>query len=59
VSRFTLLPGFSIAAGLSAGIILYPFTKVVSGRANEVSLVTWILAVIFLARYVFTTWRFG
>jgi AGZA family xanthine/uracil permease-like MFS transporter len=51
--------GFSIAAGLSAGMILYPFTKVVGGRANEISLVTWILAIIFLARYIFTTMRFG
>ncbi|MEG3438259.1 NCS2 family permease [Pannus brasiliensis CCIBt3594] len=56
---FFIPMGFSIAAGLSMGIILYPFTKLVSGRANEVSLVTWILAAIFLARYVFMTLRFG
>jgi AGZA family xanthine/uracil permease-like MFS transporter len=56
---FFIPMGFSIAAGLSAGIILYPFTKVVSGRGKEVSLVTWILAVIFVARYIFTTIRFG
>jgi adenine/guanine/hypoxanthine permease len=51
--------GFSIAEGLSAGIILYPFTKVVSGRAKEVPTVTWILAVIFIARFIFTAIRFG
>jgi adenine/guanine/hypoxanthine permease len=56
---FFIPMGFSIAAGLSMGIVLYPFTKVVSGRGREVSLVTWILAAIFLARYVFTTLRFG
>jgi adenine/guanine/hypoxanthine permease len=59
VTVFFIPLGFSIAAGLSAGIILYPFTKVVSGRAKEVSLVTWILAIIFIARFIFTTIRFG
>jgi AGZA family xanthine/uracil permease-like MFS transporter len=51
--------GFSIAEGLAAGIILYPFTKIVSSRATEVPTVTWILAVIFIARFIFTTMRFG
>ncbi|MGD1860260.1 MAG: NCS2 family permease [Leptolyngbyaceae cyanobacterium] len=51
--------GFSIAAGLSVGLILYPFTKMVSGRTKEVSLITWILAGIFVLRFVFTTLRFG
>ena len=51
--------GFSIAEGLSAGLILYPFTKLVSGRGREVPLVTWILAAVFILRFVFTTMRFG
>ncbi len=51
--------GFSIAAGLSAGLILYPFVKLVKGQLHEVPLVTWILAVLFIARFVFTTLRFG
>ena len=51
--------GFSIAEGLSAGLILYPIAKLFSGRAREVSLVTWILAGIFVARFIFTTLRFG
>jgi adenine/guanine/hypoxanthine permease len=50
--------GFSIAAGLSAGLILYPFAKLVKGRADEVPLITWILAAIFIARFIFTTLRF-
>lgn len=50
--------GFSIAAGLSVGLILYPFAKLVKGRASEVSVVTWILAGIFIARFVFETLRF-
>lgn len=59
VTIFFIPLGFSIAAGLSAGFILYPFTKVISGRSSEVSVITWILAGIFLARFVFTTMRFG
>ncbi|ELS04061.1 permease [Xenococcus sp. PCC 7305] len=51
--------GFSIAEGLSAGLILYPITKLFSGRTKEVPIVTWILAVIFVLRFVFTTLRFG
>jgi AGZA family xanthine/uracil permease-like MFS transporter len=50
--------GFSIAAGLSAGLIFYPVVKLAKGRANEVSLVTWILALIFIVRFIFTTLRF-
>jgi AGZA family xanthine/uracil permease-like MFS transporter len=51
--------GFSIAAGLSAGLIAYPLLKTFKGRASEVPLVTWILAAIFVARFVFMTIRFG
>jgi len=55
-----LIPlGFSIAAGLSAGMVFYPFCKLAAGRAREVSIATWILGIIFLVRYVFTTIRFG
>ncbi|PSF31423.1 guanine permease [Aphanothece hegewaldii CCALA 016] len=59
VTIFLIPLGFSIAAGLSAGLILYPFVKIVQGRGKEISLATWILAAIFLARYIFTTMRFG
>ncbi len=59
VTIFFIPMGFSIAAGLSAGLIMYPFAKTFSGRASEVPLITWILAIIFIARFVFTTVRFG
>ncbi|MEM9976704.1 MAG: NCS2 family permease [Cyanobacteria bacterium P01_D01_bin.2] len=59
VTIFFIPLGFSIAAGLSAGLILYPFTKAVSGRAREVSVITWVLAIVFVIRFVFTTLRFG
>ncbi|MGF1567867.1 MAG: NCS2 family permease [Nodosilinea sp.] len=59
LTMFFIPLGFSIAAGLAVGMIVYPFTKVVSGRSHEIPTVTWILAAIFIAREVFTTVRFG
>ena len=51
--------GYSIAAGLSVGLIAYPILKAFKGRASEVPIVTWILAAIFVARFIFMTIRFG
>ena len=51
--------GFSIAEGLALGLILYPFCKAVSGRSDEVPTITWILAAVFVARFIFTALRFG
>ena len=59
VTIFFIPLGFSIAAGLSAGLIIYPFTKAVSGRGDEVPLITWILAAVFIVRFVFEALRFG
>ena len=50
---------FSIAAGLSMGLISYPLLKTFKGKARDVPLVTWILAAIFIARFIFMTLRFG
>ena len=50
---------FSIAAGLSIGLITYPLLKTFAGNAKDVPLVTWILAFIFIARFIFMTLRFG
>ncbi len=59
VTIFFIPLGFSIAEGLAAGLILYPFTKVASGRSAEIPLITWILAAVFIARFAFTALRFG
>ncbi|MEM8640564.1 MAG: NCS2 family permease [Cyanobacteria bacterium P01_G01_bin.54] len=59
VTIFFIPFGFSIAEGLAAGLILYPFTKVVTGRTSEVPMITWILAMVFILRFVLTTLRFG
>jgi len=45
---------FSIAEGLAAGLVTYPLIKLFQGRANEVNWVAWVLAVIFIARYLFS-----
>lgn len=50
---------FSIAAGLSIGLIAYPLLKTFKGKASDVPIVTWILAAIFVARFIFITLRFG
>ena len=50
---------FSIAAGLSIGLISYPLLKTFAGKARDVPSVTWILAAIFIARFIFMTLRFG
>jgi AGZA family xanthine/uracil permease-like MFS transporter len=44
---------FSIATGLSLGVIAYTIVKVGTGRYREVSVVLWILTVLFLLRYVY------
>lgn len=49
---------YSIAEGLSIGFISYPLVKSFQGKAHEVPIGTWIIAGIFVARYIFMTLRF-
>ncbi|MEM9806480.1 MAG: NCS2 family permease [Cyanobacteria bacterium P01_D01_bin.56] len=44
---------YSIAEGLAMGLIAYPLVKAFQGKANETSLGMWILAAIFILRYIF------
>ena len=44
---------FSIATGLSFGLISYTLVKVAAGKFREVSVVIWILTVIFILRYIY------
>jgi adenine/guanine/hypoxanthine permease len=44
---------FSIATGLSFGLISYTLVKVTAGKFREVSAVIWILTVLFILRYVY------
>lgn len=44
---------FSIATGLSLGLISYTLVKVAAGKFREVSPVIWILTLLFLFRYIY------
>jgi AGZA family xanthine/uracil permease-like MFS transporter len=42
---------FSIATGLSLGVISYTVAKVAAGKYREISVLLWILTVLFVVRY--------
>jgi len=44
---------FSIATGLSMGLLSFTFLKLFSGRRKEISVLIWVLSVLFLLRYIF------
>jgi AGZA family xanthine/uracil permease-like MFS transporter len=44
---------FSIATGLSLGLLSFTFLKLGSGRRKEISPLIWILSALFLCRYAF------
>jgi adenine/guanine/hypoxanthine permease len=44
---------FSIATGLSFGLISYTVVKVASGRIREINAFVWITTAVFLARYIY------
>ena len=44
---------FSIATGLSLGLISYTLVKVAAGKFREISPVIWILTVLFIFRYAY------
>lgn len=49
-----LMPlSWSVADGIAAGFIVYPFLKLAAGRGREVSLLVWTVSLLFLARYAF------
>lgn len=43
---------YSIAEGLAAGFIAYPLIKAFQGKAHEVNWVIWLLAAVFILRFV-------
>lgn len=44
---------FSIATGLSMGLLSFTFLKLFSGRRREISVLIWVLSILFLLRYIF------
>lgn len=45
---------FSIAEGLAMGIISYPIIKALQGKAHETSVGMWVLATVFVLKFVLT-----
>jgi AGZA family xanthine/uracil permease-like MFS transporter len=44
---------FSIATGLSLGLLSFTFLKLGSGRYREITPLIWILSALFVLRYAF------
>ena len=44
---------FSIATGLTLGVISYTVAKVAAGKFREVSALLWILTIVFVLRYIY------
>ncbi len=44
---------FSIATGLSFGVISYTVVKLAAGKVGEINTLVWILTVLFILRYVY------
>jgi AGZA family xanthine/uracil permease-like MFS transporter len=44
---------FSIATGLSLGLISYTVVKIAAGKIREISSLIWILTVLFILRYIY------
>jgi AGZA family xanthine/uracil permease-like MFS transporter len=44
---------FSIATGLSLGLLSFTLIKVGSGKYREISPLIWVLSILFLLRYAF------
>ena len=44
---------YSIANGLAFGFVTYAWLKLLTGRAREVHAATWIVAALFVMRFVF------
>jgi adenine/guanine/hypoxanthine permease len=44
---------FSIATGLSLGLISYTVVKIAAGKFREVNILVWILTVLFILRYAY------
>jgi AGZA family xanthine/uracil permease-like MFS transporter len=44
---------FSIATGLSLGLISYTLVKIAAGKIREISILIWILTALFILRYIY------
>lgn len=49
-----MLLGYSISKGIGIGIIAYVLVKLFTGKVKEISIPTWVIAVVFLATFILT-----
>ena len=59
LTMFMIPLTYSIAEGLAIGFISYPLVKAFQGKGQEVAIGTWVIAGVFVARFVFMTLRFS
>jgi AGZA family xanthine/uracil permease-like MFS transporter len=50
---FTMPFTYSIASGIEFGIITYAAVKLLAGRMKDISIITWALAAVFIAKEIF------
>jgi len=48
---------YSIATGIAVGFIFFPFMKALSGRYREINWIVWVLAILFIVRFVYISWN--
>ena len=44
---------FSIATGISLGLISYTVVKIAAGKVREITALIWILTALFILRYIY------
>ena len=44
--------GYSISKGIGIGIIAFVLVKLCTGKVKEISVVTWVLAALFIATFL-------
>lgn len=53
VTIITMVLTYNIAEGMSLGMLTYVFVKILSGRFREINLTLYIVATLFILRYIF------
>lgn len=49
-----MLLGYSISDGIGAGMIAYVIVKLCTGKVKEISVPTWVIAILFIATFLLT-----
>ena len=49
-----MLLGYSISKGIGVGIIAFVLVKICTGKIKEITIPTWVIAVLFLATFILT-----